>query len=199
MARFNGIFFGNFNAGNFHGIVGPLAVEGNFNAPNYNVNTLLPTNCSDPDSLISYALVIGGNTNSFNTQVYGSVYVAGKNSSLEEITQLSTGGCVITDQQGTGLFDFDTVRKNRELASQDLAALPPTAYLNTNSDLVQVITPENPNYEVLYFNSCKGGICNDYPGQMSDPESILLGRGTWAGFKNAKLDPEKTYVLNVTY
>ncbi|GAA5797162.1 hypothetical protein HPULCUR_002541 [Helicostylum pulchrum] len=195
--RFNGIFFGDFTAGYFRGIVGPLAVQGNFDAPNYNINTLLPVNCNGAtNSLDSYGFVLGGNTNSFSTQVYGSVYIGGKNSSLEEITELQPG-CIVTENQGTGLFNFETFRANREEASRDLAKLAPTQMFDVNGKTTQVQADENPNYEAFEFNTCETGSCGEYPKYASNSNSIFFGQGAWKGLQDAKFDTNKTIVLNI--
>ncbi|GAA5806996.1 hypothetical protein MFLAVUS_000345 [Mucor flavus] len=194
--RFNGIFFGNFTAGGFRGIVGPLAVQGNFSAPNYNINTLLPATCNGTTSLSSLSWVLGGNTNSFNTQVYGQVLIGGNNSSLEEIVELQDN-CTVVENQGTGPIDFEGLRTNREKSSEILSSLVPTQQVLDDGETHVVLQPEDSNYEVFLFHSCQGDQCSTFPKIESNPDGIFFGRGNWKGLQNAVLGSNKTLVFNV--
>lgn len=192
------MFFGDFNTFGGQDILGPLAVKGNFRAPNYVVNANRGQDCSSKDSLESYGLVVGGTVNTENTQIHGSIY-AGKGGDLTGLVQLEND-CVKTGARGTGLVDFDDLEKKAIDYSFSLAAQNPTLVLG-NDGVVTRVDKTKDGIEFITFNSCNpSSLCeNIWPGAMSNPNEAIFGQGNWNGIKGNQPDPGITYVFNVSY
>ncbi|CAO0790500.1 unnamed protein product [Mucor circinelloides] len=195
LTRFTGIFFGDFYTGGGTDILGGLAVEGNMHAPNYVVNANHGADCSDPDSFNSYGLVVKGIVDTFNTHVHGNAFL-NSGGTTEEVIELDAG-CFVTDQAGTGNFDFDLVKKIATNSNQDFASLQPTVVLEPDGSLTELREGQLANYEILTFHSCSGVLCSSYPDIESDPSAIFFGQGNWNGVQGSDIDPDKTYVLNI--
>ncbi|KAF1807746.1 hypothetical protein FB192DRAFT_1454682 [Mucor lusitanicus] len=195
LTRFTGIFFGDFYTGGGTDILGGLAVQGNMHAPNYVVNANHGADCSDPDSFNSYGLVVGGIVDTFNTHVHGNAFL-NSGGTIEEVLELDVG-CFVTDQLGTGNFDFDVVRQMSIKSNQDFASLQPTIVLEPDGSLTELREGQLANYEIITFHSCNGIPCSAYPDIESDPSAILFGQGNWNGIQGSEIDPDKTYVLNI--
>ncbi|KAI8643158.1 hypothetical protein BD408DRAFT_415365 [Parasitella parasitica] len=193
--RFTGIFFGDFYTGDGTDILGGLAVEGNFHAPDYVVNANHGANCSAVDSLNSYGLVVGGITTTTNTQVHGSAYLS-MGGTVNEVKELE-GGCIVTDELGTGIFDFKQVKEMAIVSNADFAHFTPTAILNPDGTITYTRGDELTLYEIFGFHSCAGQICSQYTSLESDPSAIFFGEGNWNGVQGSTIDPLKTYVMNI--
>ncbi|KAK4517597.1 uncharacterized protein ATC70_000937 [Mucor velutinosus] len=195
LTRFTGIFFGNFYTGGGTDILGGLAVQGNMHAPNYVVNANHGADCSDPGSFNSYNLVVGGIVDTFNTHVHGNAFL-NLGGTIEEVLELDAG-CFVTDQLGTGNFDFDIVKQMSIKSNQDFATLQPTIVLESDGSLTELREGQLANYEIITFHSCNGVLCSSYPDIESDPFAILFRQGNWNGIQGSEIDPDKTYVLNI--
>ncbi|CEP12572.1 hypothetical protein [Parasitella parasitica] len=195
LARFTGIFFGDFNTINSQDILGSLAVKGTFSAPNYVVNANHGANCSDLNSFNSYALVVGGAVSTFNTQIHGSAFING-GGNIDEIKQLEAG-CIVSDSLGTGLFDFNAVEMALIGTSQDFANYPPTAILLNDGTLTELRDNELDHYEVITFHTCTQAICSFHSDLESQGDAMLLGSGNWNGVTKSTTDSTKTFVFNV--
>ncbi|GAN08449.1 hypothetical protein MAM1_0205d07961 [Mucor ambiguus] len=195
LTRFTGIFFGDFYTGGGTDILGGLAVQGNMHAPNYVVNANHGADCSDPNSFNSYGLVVGGIVDTFNTHVHGNAFL-NLGGTIEEVLEMDNG-CFVTDQLGTGNFNFDIVRQMSIKSNQDFAALQPTVVLEPDGSLTELREGQLANYEIITFHSCSGAICSSYPEIESDPSAIFFGQGNWNGIQGSEIDPDKTYVLNI--
>lgn len=171
-------------------------MQGNFINTNYNVNTEIPLNCTGPDQLTSYGLVVGGSTGSSNVNVYGNSFIAGNNSNLENIFEVAQN-CSIYSQEGTGLVDFHILRENREDASQDLSFLIPTKRMDKDGKVTRVQIAEDPNYEVFTFSTCESSNCSISADLESNPEGIFFGQGNWTGV-SGDVNTNKTVIFNVS-
>ncbi|KAL9551544.1 hypothetical protein MBANPS3_004213 [Mucor bainieri] len=194
LARFTGIFFGDFTTTNSQDILGALAVQGTFSAPNYVVNANNGANCTDLSSLNAYGLVVGGTVNTYNTQVHGSAFING-GGNIDQIKQLNAG-CVVTDKRGTGLFDFTVVEQLLVETSEDFATYPPTLVLSNDGTVKELRQNVLDYYEIITFHSCEQAICSLYTDLESQIDSIFLGSGNWNGIKSA-VNPDKAYVFNI--
>ncbi|KAL9549220.1 hypothetical protein MBANPS3_005303 [Mucor bainieri] len=194
IARFTGVFFGDFTTGGGTDILGGLAVEGNFHAPNYVVNANHGADCSATGSLNSYGLVVGGITTTSNTQVHGSAFLS-QGGTVDEVKQQNSG-CYVTADEGTGIFDFALVKELAITSSEDFERLTPTAILNADGTITY-LRDGLELYEVIDFHSCAGPICSQTPAVESDPDAILFNKGNWNGVQGSVIDPAKTYVWNV--
>ncbi|CEP11620.1 hypothetical protein [Parasitella parasitica] len=195
LTRFTGIFFGDFYTGGSQDILGSLAVEGNMHAPNYIVNANHGSDCTNPNSLNSYGLVVGGTIDTFNTHVHGNAFIAG-GGTTEEILELDQG-CIVTDQEGTGIFDFALVKNLLQSSSEDFANYPATSILESDGSLTELRNGELGYYEILTFNTCGEAACSADPDTESDPNAIFLNIGNWNGVQGSTIDPDKTYVFNI--
>ncbi|KAK4514243.1 uncharacterized protein ATC70_001832 [Mucor velutinosus] len=195
LARFTGIFFGDFYTGGSQDILGALAVEGNMHAPNYIVNTNHGSDCSNVNSLDSYGLVVGGHIDTFNTHVHGSAYIAG-GGSTEEILQLDDG-CFVTSEKDTGIFDFALVKDLLQLSSQNFANHPATVILESDDTITELRDHQLALYEVFTFHTCSTASCSADRDTESDPNAIFFNIGNWNGVQGTELNPAKTYVLNI--
>ncbi|CEP11621.1 hypothetical protein [Parasitella parasitica] len=166
--RFTGIFFGDFTTGGGTDILGGLAVQGNLQAPDYVVNA---------------------------NHVHGSAYL-NLGGTVDQVKEQEPG-CHVTDQAGTGLFDFNTVRELAIASSMDFASLAPTALLHPDGTITYTRNNNLFLYEALSFHSCAGQVCSHHPLLESDPDEILFGKGNWNGVQGSDIDPLKTYVMNI--
>lgn len=106
-------------------------------------------------------------------------------------------GCFVTDQLGTGNFDFELVKQMTIKSNQEFAELQPTIVLESDGSLTELREGQLPLYEIITFHSCNGVLCSSYQDIESDPSAILFGQGNWNGVQGSEIDPDKTYVLNV--
>jgi hypothetical protein len=88
------------------------------------VNANHGSDCSDLTSLNYIGLAVGGITDISDTDVHGSAFLNG-GGTVNEVHELD-GSCIVTDDQGTGLFDFDAVKANRISDNMGFASLSPT-------------------------------------------------------------------------
>jgi hypothetical protein len=106
-------------------------------------------------------------------------------------------GCYITDQEGTGLFNFPDVENLMLTTSQDFAELDPTIILGDDNRFTELRTSTS-NYEVLTFHSCEQTVCSNNVNTESVPDHLFLGEGNWNGVEGPiTVDKEKTYIMNV--
>lgn len=197
MSRFTAIFFGDFYTSGKGAISGPLAVEGDFHAPGYTINTNGGSDPDDEDSLDYYGLIVGGVTKTKNTRVHGSAYLA-EGGTVKNVRALD-GGCVQTDEEAECLFDFETTKHALVQASIDFASLEPTLYLGTNHTLTSLRECGDDFYEVITFNSCGEDLCSGSKESESCPSHMLFGEDIWDGVKGLTIDSSKTYILNVSW
>ena len=215
LARFTGIFFGDFYTGGSQDILGALAVEGNMHAPNYivnanhvrhnvnkwnerqtHVNVHQGSDCSNANSLNSYGLVVGGRIDTFNTHVHGSAYIS-NGGTTEEVLQLDEG-CFVTSEKGTGIFDFALVKDLLQSSSQDFANHPPTVILESDGTITELRDNQLGLYEIFTFHTCSTASCSADKDIESDPSAIFFNIGNWNGVQGSEIDPKKTYVFNVS-
>lgn len=195
MARFTGIFFGDFTTGGGKNSLGSLAVKGNFHAPNYVVNSKHGAICEQTNSFNSYGLVVGGVVDTFNTHVHGGAYLA-NGGTIEEVLQLDAG-CIVTKDFGTGVFDFGEVEDLLLSTSQLLAKQSPTIILESD-DTLTMLRNTHPEYEILTFHSCAQSACSGDVDTESSVDHLIGMKGYWNGVKGSNQpDMEKTYVFNV--
>ncbi|KAL9538625.1 hypothetical protein MBANPS3_010788 [Mucor bainieri] len=192
--RFTGIFFGDFITYDSLASLGPLAVEGDFSAPNYVVNANHGAICSRTRSFPSYALVVGGNVDTQNTMAYGSAYINGTGT-LDQIV-IEEKGCSVFDNKKTGVFSFPSVKEDLLLANQLLAEHEPTAFLLRTGTLTPFRDRQMDNYEILTFHTCGQTTCSIFPKLESQPDGMFLGQGDWKG-PNSPTNRAKTYVYNI--
>ncbi|KAI9275198.1 hypothetical protein EDC94DRAFT_592365 [Helicostylum pulchrum] len=195
--RVNGLFFGDFDVGAGYYSKIPLAIQGNMNASDYLVNTGEKVDCSNPNSIPAYGLIVGGTLQqSSKITVYGTALVAG-GGDLQQINERSQG-CIVSSSLGTGQIDFNQLKNDRISANQAFAEMPPTLVVNTNNTVTRVRDPINGEYEVFQFNTCLENACDSmFPEQMSYYKDILQNPRYLDGFKDFTPDPNMVYVFNM--
>ncbi|KAI9486218.1 MAG: hypothetical protein EXX96DRAFT_604411, partial [Benjaminiella poitrasii] len=189
LTHFSGVFFGDFDTDGGKDILGPLAVEGNFKASGYYVNANLDVDCSD-DSIDSFGLVVGGSVDASDIRIRGNADVPNGSSGLQE----TISSCKIA--QGSSNFDFDQAKNNAIKASKVLASMEPTLQLDSNGKLTSIGSSKD-GFNVLTLNTCNGGNCNLFPGEMSDGSAFLEGKGNWNGAQGMSWPTDGTLVINV--
>lgn len=190
MTHFSAVFFGDFNTNGGQDILGPLAVEGDFKASGYYVNANGNPDCSNPNDISGYGLVVGGSVHADQVRVKGAGDVPFGSNGLQE-TQNS---CVINNN--VGLYDFNQAKSNAISASKVFATMKPTLRLDSNGTLT-FTGASNPDFHVVAFNSCNDGNCTPFPDQMSDPSAMLEGIGNWNGPQGMSWPSDGTLVFNV--
>lgn len=190
MTHFSAVFFGDFDTDGGQDILGPLAVQGDFKASGYYVNANGDVDCSDPNDLSSYALVVGTSVHANQVRVKGAADVPAGTQGLQE-TQSS---CAI--KSNVGIYDFDQAQSNAIEASKTLASMKPTLILDSNGKLTST-GASSGDFHIVTFKSCNNGDCNPFPGQMSDPSAMLEGIGNWNGPQGMSWPSDGTLVFNV--
>ncbi|EPB82022.1 hypothetical protein HMPREF1544_11226, partial [Mucor circinelloides 1006PhL] len=190
LTHFSAVFFGDFDTDGGQDILGPLAVQGDFKASGYYVNANGDVDCSDPNDLSSYALVVGTSVHANQVRVKGAADVPAGTQGLQE-TQSS---CAI--KSNVGIYDFDQAQSNAIEASKTLASMKPTLMLDSNGKLTST-GASNGDFHIVTFNSCNNGDCNPFPGQMSDPSAMLEGIGNWNGPQGMSWPSDGTLVFNI--
>jgi choice-of-anchor A domain-containing protein len=194
--RFTAIIFGDFYTGGSQDILGALAVEGDFHAPNYVVNTNGGPECDDEDSLYYYGLIVGGITDTINTQVHGSAYLGG-GGTIENVVTLEEG-CIVTEDEAYDVFDFDDTKAFLIQTSSDFAGLDATLLLGSDHSLTNLRECGEDSYEVITFSSCGELGYSATTEFESYASSIFFGEGNWNGVQGSiTIDRSKTYILNV--
>ncbi|KAI7883292.1 hypothetical protein K492DRAFT_192821 [Lichtheimia hyalospora FSU 10163] len=195
---FTGIFYEDFNTGGTgQDILGPLAVGGNFHAPNYIVNANHGVDCSadETSSYNSIGLVIGGDSTTFGTHVRGDSLIAGNGDQGQFDQQLQ--GCRVITDEGTGHFDFPRSASDAETLSQRLASLNTNRVLNTNGVVSAVPNVNDDNFKVFHFNTCQAASCGVSASDASTPDEIFFGIGNWNGPNGDVPSNADTVVFNV--
>ncbi|KAI9495721.1 hypothetical protein BDB00DRAFT_927324 [Zychaea mexicana] len=174
-SHFTGVFFGDFITGGAQDILGPLAVGGAFTAPNYLVNANHALSCSGSSIVDRFGLVIGGEVDTYDTRIRGSVFYQSVSVSAD-LRLLSEGeGCsLFTDSSPV---DFDVVESVSIVASLLLSSLTPNVQLNADGT-VNVLDSSSTRYSIFTFNTCSS--C-DLQGTLSDPSAIFFNQGNWNG------------------
>lgn len=128
--------------------------------------------------------------------MHGSAYLAG-GGTLNGVAELEQG-CIVTDQQGTGLFDFAAVENLLRSASQKLAGFSPSLMLEDDDHVIPLRTMYN-NFEILTFHTCLNTErCSSNRQTESSPDHLFYDVGNWNGVQGSVTpNPSKTYVLNV--
>lgn len=139
---------------------------------------------------------MGGQIDTFNTHVHGSAYIAG-GGTTEEILQLD-GGCFVTSEKGTGIFDFALVKDLLQSSSQDFANHPATVILESDGTITELRDNQLALYEIFTFHTCSTTSCSVDRDTESDPNAIFFNIGNWNGVQGSELNPDKTYVMNVS-
>ncbi|KAK4517287.1 tRNA (guanine-N(7)-)-methyltransferase non-catalytic subunit TRM82 [Mucor velutinosus] len=190
LTHFAAVFFGDFDTDGGQDILGPLAVQGDFKASGYYVNANGDADCSDPNDISEYALVVGTSVHANQVRVKGAADVPAETQGLQE-TQSS---CAI--KTNVSLYDFDQAQSNAIEASKTLASMKPTLMLDSNGKLTSIGTSNN-DFHIVIFKSCNDGDCNPFPGQMSDPSAMLEGIGNWNGPQEMSWPSDGTLVFNI--
>lgn len=190
MTHFAAVFFGDFDTDGGQDILGPLAVQGDFKASSYYVNANGDADCSDPNDISGYALVVGTSVHANQVRVKGAADVPAGTQGLQE----TQGSCAI--RTNGGLYDFDQAQSNAIEASKTLASMKPTLMLDSNGKLTST-GASNDDFHIVTFKSCNDGDCNPFPGQMSDPSAMLEGIGNWNGPQGMSWPSDGTLVFNV--
>ncbi|KAI8072241.1 uncharacterized protein B0P05DRAFT_549442 [Gilbertella persicaria] len=191
LTHFAAVFFGDFSTTGGQDILGPLAVKGKFQANNYMVNANGNPDCSDPNDVKGYALVVDGKVDASDVRVKGAAQVPSGTTGLQE----TAGSCKI-NQGGKGIYDFNEARKNALAASEILAGMKPNMVLNSDGKLSS-IGSSTDGFHVLTFSTCNDGKCNPFPGDMSDPSALLQGKGNWNGPQGMSWPKSGTLLLNI--
>lgn len=167
-------------------------------APGYTVNTAHKVNCSNPNSLPAYGLIVGGLLQqSPNVTVYGSALVAG-GGDLNEIEEKNPD-CVVSSTLGTGEINFEVLHYLRSSDNKIFARNKPTLVINEDNSYTRVRDPIDGAYEVFQFNTCQQQSCGDmYPGQMSSAKDILQNPRYFDGIKGFVANPDVIYLFNVS-
>ncbi|CDH53845.1 predicted protein [Lichtheimia corymbifera JMRC:FSU:9682] len=175
--HFTGIFFGDFTTGGTgQDILGPLAVGGNFHAPNYIVNANHDINCAadETSSFGSVGLVVGGDSTTSNTHLRGDNLIAGNGDAGQYDQQLA--GCRVYTDEGTGHFDFPQSIQEANDLSQQLASLPANRVLDPGGVVTALAGGDNGGIHVFQLNTCGTVYCGS-----STPDEIFFGNGNWNG------------------
>lgn len=108
-------------------------------------------------------------------------------------------GCYVTDQEGTGIFNFEEIEDLLLTTSQEFALFNPTEILSESSELTE-LRGELSNYEVLTFHTCDSDVCSSNVNTESYPNKLFFAEPNWNGVQGpVQLDKSKTYILNVKY
>lgn len=178
-------------------ILGPLAVGGNFHAPNYIVNANHQVNCNadEKTSFDSVGLVIGGDSTTHNTHLRGDDLIAG-DGNAEQFDQQLAGCRVITDE-GTGHFDFPRSASDALTLSEVLAGLSTNRVLHTNG-VVSAVPNSNDDdaFKVFHFDTCRAASCHGSDASRRD--EIFFAMGNWNGPNGDVPSNDDTVVFNVS-
>lgn len=129
-------------------------------------------------------------------QVHGSAYLSGSGT-VHEIKELEHG-CQVTDQKGTGHFNFENIERILLKTSQQFANSTPTLILEDNNSLTE-LRKEMENYEILVFHTCRTAKCSPHKNSESVPNHLYWGQGNWNGVSGPiTVSRDKTYILNVS-
>ncbi|KAI9473826.1 MAG: hypothetical protein EXX96DRAFT_541490 [Benjaminiella poitrasii] len=190
LTHFSAVFFGDFITSGGQDILGSLAVEGKFKASSYIVHANGDVDCSSDRGVDSYSLIVGGEVDASGVRVRGNAEVPAGSSGLQE----TVSSCSINS--GTGIYDFNQAERNAKGASEILAGLKPTLYLDSNGKLSS-ISDASDDINVITMNTCNNGNCNLYPSEMSDASAFLEGIGNWNGPSGMSWPKTGTLVINV--
>ncbi|KAI8577793.1 hypothetical protein K450DRAFT_282252 [Umbelopsis ramanniana AG] len=194
LLEFNAIVFGDFTTFGGQDILGRLAVQGNFNAPNYVVNANTQPTCYGENTVPwdELALAVGGDILSIDTDVHGHWWTGGSGAGL----QLNEG-CDSPANVDTP-FPFDAVRSDVLTLSQKMATQVPDLLLQEDGDLTYYEDLSTNCYHVMTLTPCQLNplICL-LLAQHSSPKAILLGIGNWNGPSDPYPTDGKTVIINV--
>ncbi|KAI9269069.1 hypothetical protein BDA99DRAFT_503449 [Phascolomyces articulosus] len=191
---FNGIFFDDFITGGGQDILGPLAVGGTFTAPYYVVNANERPDCSANihDSFLSYGLVVGGLTDTIDTDVHGSALLGGGG----DETQIHEADppCEVYTDENTGRFDFEVAREASEDISELLALSTPNYIFRNSGEMVNL--GGDSQVKIMTFNTCNNRNC-PVDEALSDPTGIFFDDDNFNGPYGDVPSEDSTLVFNI--
>ncbi|KAI7883291.1 hypothetical protein K492DRAFT_185236 [Lichtheimia hyalospora FSU 10163] len=193
ISHFTGIFFGDFTTGGTgQDILGPLAVGGNFHAPNYIVNANHDITCSadETSSYDSIGLVVGGDSTTSGTHVRGDTLISGDGDDGQFDQQLE--GCRVIVDEDTGHFNFPQSNQDANDLNAALAALAPNSVLNQGGAVTTVPGANDGSVKIFQFDTCDNGPCGS-----SFPDEIFYGNGNWNGPSGDVPSDSDTVIFNI--
>ncbi|ORY99042.1 hypothetical protein BCR43DRAFT_544312 [Syncephalastrum racemosum] len=196
VTHFTGIFFGDFTTAGGQDILGPLAVRGDFHAPNYVVNANHAIDCTQPiDDTRPYdtiGLIVGGQAATTNTDVHGNSFVAG-GGTIDQLNSLDAG-CAVYSPATVNEFEWDAVQNGAIATSERLASYTPNVVLQGEGAVTAVGDNGENAYYIFTFDTCE--TC-DITGPLSDPSSIFFGQGNYNGPTGDVPSEDSTVVFNI--
>ncbi|KAI8991391.1 hypothetical protein BDF20DRAFT_844383 [Mycotypha africana] len=191
---FDGIIFGNFEAQTgTQRFNGSLAVQGNFTATNFKVNSDRTIDCpvnTTAVSLDSFGLVIGGALTVKNATVNGASYHASGSVTAEGIKN--------NDCNRYANIDFNVLQNEARTISKFFANQRPNMVIRDVGYLTdgEYTSTSNQDYYIYTFNKCAEKFC-ELPNYLySDSEEIFNG-GNWTGPYNANYPKDKPIIFNI--
>ncbi|KAI7898399.1 uncharacterized protein BX663DRAFT_564777 [Cokeromyces recurvatus] len=182
---FDGIIFGSFVAEpDTQRFNGSLAIQGNFTASNFIVNSRHKSSKCN-----KHGLVVGGISDATNTVVNGDYSIASGD---------TTG--IISNCSNTHInVNFKRLYKKALQISQSLAKMKPNMVIRHGGYLSdgEFLGKSKQNYYVFTFNKCKQKkhcVLPDY--LYSTSKQIFLG-GNWTGPYNSPYSTDKPIVFNI--
>ncbi|CDH60527.1 predicted protein [Lichtheimia corymbifera JMRC:FSU:9682] len=196
LTHFSGIFYNDFTTGGTgQDILGPLAVGGNFHAPNYIVNANHDINCAadETSSFGSVGLVVGGDSTTSNTHLRGDNLIAGNGDAGQYDQQLA--GCRVYTDEGTGHFDFQRSYSDADTLSRTMASLSADSVLSEGGAVTKSATVDNAPFRVFKMNTCDGSCPTTEV--LSYPDEMLFGNGNWNGPSGDVPTSDETVIINI--
>ncbi|KAI9277328.1 hypothetical protein BC943DRAFT_364290 [Umbelopsis sp. AD052] len=191
---FNAIVFGDFTTYGGEDILGRLAVQGNFNAPNYLVNANTIPVCYSKNIVPwgDLALAVGGNILSADTKVHGHWWAAGNGAAIELNEGCDSPAAVDIP------FPFSDVLSDLLAMNERLATQTPDLFLSETGELTYNDNNSTNCYHVMTLAPCQRNPLNClFLGQLSSPKAILFGIGNWNGPNKPYPSDGKVVNINV--
>ena len=136
-------------------------------------------------------------TDTFDTDVHGSAFLAGGGDSSE--IKVQNPPCRVYESEGTALYDFDQVRRASTNVSKRFALATPNLLFQNQGELVSLADGgNNDRVRIMTFNTCNNGNCPANEA-LSDPTGIFFHNGNFNGPYGDVPTPEQTVVFNVEY
>ena len=168
-----------------------------YTAPGYVVNANEATDCSADiyGSFDSYGLVVGGVTDTFDTDIHGSAFLAGGGDSLE--IHVQNPPCHVYEDEGTGRYDFDQAQQAAININRRLALATPNLLFQNQGELISLADGGNNDIvRIMTFNTCNNGNC-PVADADSDPSGIFFNNGNFNGPYGDVPTDDQTVVFNV--
>ncbi|KAG2171652.1 hypothetical protein INT44_008822 [Umbelopsis vinacea] len=191
---FNVIVFGDFTTHGGQDILGRLAIQGNFNAPNYLVNANTQPVCY-AENIVPWdnlALAVGGNIISTDTKVHGHWWAAGSGAAIQLNENCNSPAKVDSP------FPFSGVLSDLLSISERLSTQKPDLLLAEDGDLTLFDDISTNCYHIMTLSPCRRDplVCF-LLGQLSSPKAILFGIGNWNGPNKPYPSDGKVVIINV--